>query len=129
MKTNIYDGGRYWIWPWNKFITFPRTLPNIEFSDDRGAQGSSLNSRTEEGLAIQLSVAFQYKLLPEKLYEIYLTYNSNYEYVFERIARDTIRKTAGNYPATEYWLNRSRVGFEMTELLNKTLYDAGAEVA
>ena len=33
----VYNGGRYWIWPFHAFVTFPSTLKTIEFSDRPGA--------------------------------------------------------------------------------------------
>ena len=45
----VYDGGRYWIWPWNSFLIFPRTLQTIEFNDpsrSRSINDKPINTRT-----------------------------------------------------------------------------------
>lgn len=55
---NIYENGLSFIGPHKSFIKFPRTHKVIEFSDYKGAQQTSLKTRTKEGLELKLHVAF-----------------------------------------------------------------------
>jgi len=86
-----------------------------------------LQTRTKEGLALALHVSFQYKLVKERLGELYNTYNINYEVIFIRIAREIILQEAGSYEAQDYWVKRTQIGDNMRTSLNKTLFDNGAE--
>jgi hypothetical protein len=74
-----------------------------------------LRTRTAEGLALGLSIAFEYQLIPyllkinlefssSKLPNLYALTNINYEQTFVRIARDTILQEAGKYEAPQYWV-------------------------
>lgn len=50
----------------------------------------------------------------------------DYEGVFQRIAADVILQQAGNYPAPQYWKNRTMVGIEMEKSLRAALLKAHA---
>lgn len=66
-----------------------------------------LQTRTGEGLALGLHVAFQYELIQEEIPALYTLANINYEQTFIRIARDVILQTAGAYNAPQYWVKNS----------------------
>lgn len=52
---------------------------------------------------------------------------TDYESLYERIARDIILKEAGEYEAPEYWLNRSKIGNQMKSRLNSSLNEVFAD--
>mmetsp|Transcript_2155 Transcript_2155/g.5420 ORF Transcript_2155/g.5420 Transcript_2155/m.5420 type:complete len:303 (+) Transcript_2155:2181-3089(+) len=124
---DVYEGGLYLLSPISSFIVFPATLQTIEFSDNRWAKGTALKTRTKEGLALTMSVSFQYRLLQNQLSQLYSLTNVNYEQTFVRIARDVILQEAGNHAAPQYWLHRSEIGERMLEVLNEELNKAFAE--
>lgn len=125
-KDYIYEGGRWCIGPTKSFIKFPKTQQSIEFSENSWASSPPLRTRTKEGLALSLSVNFQYQLIKEQIPELYDLSNVLFEQTFIRIARDTILQEAGNYEAPQYWQNRTGIGLTMKLLLNKSLKDAYA---
>ena len=124
--TTVYGSGLHFLLLWNSFITFPATYETIEFSKYTGANSAALSTRTAEGLAIQLHVAFQYQLIREELGQLYGMANLQYEQTFIRIARDTILQEAGSYEAPEYWTKRAEISAKMLTILNEELKRAHA---
>lgn len=125
-KETIYEGGRYLVSPFTSFITFPRTMRSIEFSLRTGAQSGPLKTRTAEGLALELYVAFQYQLIPDELPDLYAMNNIDYEPTFVRIARDILLQVAGTYVASKYWTERTEIGDNMKKQLDNELKRAHA---
>ncbi len=72
-------------------------------------------------------MTLQYRLIPNKLANLYITYNVNYEVIFIRIAREMILQSAGGYEAQDYWVRRAAIGENMRSMLNDTLFAIGAE--
>jgi len=126
-REHIYEGGRYLIFLFNSFVTFPRILKTIEFSNRKGAQAVALKTRTQEGLALEISLSFQYQLIPKELPDLYAMSNVDYEVTFVRIARDMILQVAGTYPAPKYWEERTQIGDDMKRQLNHELRKAHAD--
>jgi regulator of protease activity HflC (stomatin/prohibitin superfamily) len=123
---DIYVSGRYLIGPTKSFIVYPANLVTIEFSDSRKATNEALKTRTGEGLSISLHVSFQYKIMKEKIPDLYNLANINYQGTYIRIARDTILKIAGKYNATSYWTERLKIQLDMKDNLSKELQSAFA---
>lgn len=123
---DVYVGGRYLIGPMKGFIVYPANLVTIEFSDSRRATSEPLRTRTGEGLAISLHVSFQYKIVKQKIPDLYNLANVNYQGTYIRIARDTILKIAGRYNATSYWSERLKIQIDMKNNLSKELESAFA---
>jgi len=125
---DVYDSGRYLIGPAQAFIMYPANLVNIEFSDSRTAHSDALKSRTAEGLAVALSVSFQYKIIKNKIPQLYNLTNINYQGTYVRISRDIILKVAGKYNATSYWTERLKIQEDLKQSLNAALISAFATV-
>eukprot|EP00397_Hematodinium_sp_SG-2012_P058241 GEMP01073514.1.p1 GENE.GEMP01073514.1~~GEMP01073514.1.p1 ORF type:complete len:349 (+),score=66.93 GEMP01073514.1:90-1136(+) len=119
--SKTYHGGRHWIWPWNSFITFPATVVTVEFSDDKHAQQGPLETRTKDGLALELSLSFQYHVQKDSVAKLYALANLLYEPLFIRNARDVLMKAGADYEAFEYWQERDRIGAEMQDLVARRL--------
>lgn len=62
MDSKPYIGGIHFLGVGHSFIKYPKTVQTIEFSQDRTANGPSINSRTNDGLEVILEISFQYKL-------------------------------------------------------------------
>lgn len=121
----VYTGGLYFLGPFTKFIRFPRTVVNIEFSSRRGGETSRkqppLETRTAEGLALKLHVSFQYRIVKNDIPKLYKLAQTRYEETFLRQAKKVVLEEAGSYNAPEYWLNRKQIGINMLNKLNSTL--------
>lgn len=57
-NTTVYDGGWYIIGPFSKFLQFPSTQVNIDFSTLPGSKQGALDARS--GTPIKISFSFQY---------------------------------------------------------------------
>jgi hypothetical protein len=110
-------------------IHFPAIHKSIEFSSDEGSQYGKLSTRTQEGLDLSLSFAFQYQLRKESLPQMYLMCQQDYEKIYARIARNAVLQAAGNFEASAYWLKRSEVGDKMKASLTEYLNAAHTDVS
>jgi len=119
----VYHGGTHPIGFWNKFVVFPATVQSIEFSNRRWplANSPTLQTRTKEGLALHLSISFQYTLDPERLPQLYALTNVAYEALFARIARDQLMEAGAEYEGPQYWLHRHEVGALMNTRVGQAL--------
>jgi len=126
----VYHGGTHPIGFWNKFVVFPATVQSIEFSNRRWPMANSptLHTRTKEGLALQLSISFQYTLDPKRLSQLYALTNVAYEGLFVRLARDQLLEAAADFEGPEYWLHRFAVGDEMRSRVDQSLQEACAKL-
>eukprot|EP00928_Gymnodinium_smaydae_P080844 TRINITY_DN64460_c0_g1_i1.p1 TRINITY_DN64460_c0_g1~~TRINITY_DN64460_c0_g1_i1.p1 ORF type:complete len:371 (+),score=73.26 TRINITY_DN64460_c0_g1_i1:138-1250(+) len=129
IRPQVYHGGTHMIGAWNKFITFPATVQTIEFSERLGlATAGTLHTRTKEGLGLQLSISFQYKLKPEDLPRLFALTNYGYEALYTRIARDQLLEAASEYEGPQYWLERKKIGDHMRNLVETQLNSSYASL-
>lgn len=112
-----YESGRYILNPFKSFLKYPKNLVTIEFSENKKAESTPLQTRTGEGLAVILSVSFQYQLIKEKIPDLYNLANINFHSTYVRISRDVILKVGGMFNATDYWMNR----IEIADIMKKTM--------
>lgn len=119
-QESMYHGGRHFIMPWNSFIAFPSTQITVSFDGQESGYGA-LQTRTKDGLALQIQLAFQYRIMTGSLGKLYSLANLQYEPLFVRNARDVLLKAAADYEAFEYWQSREKIGAEMKVLLDKRL--------
>lgn len=106
----VYDtpGWKY-VGPWTTMLRYPKTWRTIEFTK---AKGSMLESRTNDGLSLQLGIAFQYKLEPSQLFELYQAFEDQqgrYEEIFKLMATHVITENATEYSAYEYFNNKGNI--------------------
>lgn len=68
-----------------------------------------------------LDVSFQYRLMKDKLPDLYRMTLTEYNDNYVRIARDMILKTGGSYNASDYWKQRKVIADKMLENLRAEL--------
>lgn len=120
-ENNIYGGGLQYVGVFNSMLTFPAVNKVIEFSEQATAKSKPLNTRTKEGLALKIHLAFQYKLDKNNLPKLYRLVGTDYEGLFLRIAADVILQEAGKYAAPEYWKSRQIVGEKLKTAVDERL--------
>ena len=128
-QENQLSGGLHWVGVFYSLVHFPSIHKSIEFSDDTNAQQKKLQTRTKEGLALEIHFAFQYQLRQKELPELYLLFQNDYEKVFAKLARNAVLQAASDFEASAYWLNRSHVGEKMKQELITQLNDAHSNVS
>ena len=55
-----YENGLHYLGIGHSFIKFPKQVQLIEFSKNRGANGKPLQSRTKDGLEVNIEISFQF---------------------------------------------------------------------
>lgn len=86
-----------------------------------GQRYEPLHTRTKEGLGLHLQVSLQYRLIKEKVGQLYGEFNTQYEQVIISSLRDTLIKAASEYEATQLWTQRAEFGDMMQQMVNATL--------
>lgn len=128
-EPKTYGAGRYWIGPLNFFIKYPSTVTTIQFSDTvlqqdlmfNIAGDKELRSRTKDGLDVQIELSFQYQIMPDRIYDLFLKLGGWYPYhqTFVRLAIDGLTECATQFSATEFFTERTKIGQVMEERLRK----------
>ena len=125
--SKVYDGGWHYVGLTSSFLKFPATIQNVEFTNYPGAESVPIaNVRTQEGLSVTLHIAFQYKLMKDKVGDLYNGFTNQYERTFITRARGAIVEESSKYNSAEYWTNRKVIGANMLKLVNEKLQEAFA---
>lgn len=125
----LYNSGRHIIGVGHEFVKYPTTLQTILLSDN-SKDGPVLLARTSDGLALELEVTFQYKLLPSKesLELLFRNLGRHYRKAFIRIAQSELLDVASEYTAFDTIQLREIMGVEMLDRLDTKLREVYAEV-
>ena len=103
-----YESGRYILNPFKSFLKYPKNLVTIEFSDNKNAESTPLQTRTGEG----------------NIPDLYNLANIYFHSTYVRISRDVILKVGGMFNATDYWMNRVKIAEIMKQTMDKELLKA-----
>lgn len=76
---------------------------------------------------MSVCISYQYKLKNDSISDLYNLANINYQGMINRISRDVILKVASDYNANDYWVDRKKIGENMTKELNTALQETFAE--
>jgi len=133
-SSHIRGNGRYLIGLGRRYIKFPTTWQIVKmgtFFGDSADYTSDIHCRTQEGMQVQVSLAFAYKLkrTPEDLVRLYLDYGEHGERaVYVRIALATIRDVCAQYQASDYYTMRGDVAATMLSTLDLAIQRVYADV-
>lgn len=118
VDNRTYDSaGLYFLGLGHSFIKFPRTIQTIEFN---AAHDDLLHTRTLDGLPLTLGVSFQYRYIPQHLYELYRAYKLKHVHVYENTATAVIANVACNYSAYTFFNDKQGIATVMERELAKT---------
>jgi regulator of protease activity HflC (stomatin/prohibitin superfamily) len=132
--SHIRGNGRYLIGLGRRYIKFATTWQIVKMGTFFGSDADysrDIKCRTKEGMVIQISLAFAYKLkrTPEDLVRLYLDYGENGERkVYVRIALAKIRDVCAMYQASDYYTKRQDVALMMQSVLDTALERVYANV-
>eukprot|EP00808_Paulinella_micropora_P016068 g33903.t1 len=110
-----FTGGLHLLGPGHSFIRFPNTYQNMQFST---GEHDLLHTRTSDGLPLTLGISFQYTLMQEHLYDLYMLYKQDYEVVLFNVATHTIANTACKYSAYNFFNDKQSIAYAMQAALN-----------
>jgi len=98
VSKQVYNSGLYMLGLGHSFIKFPTTLQTVDFEG-----GSQITCFTSDGLPVQLSLSFQYKISAGNIYDLYMTYGLSYETVYEDFALHTIAEVSTQFSAYQFF--------------------------
>jgi regulator of protease activity HflC (stomatin/prohibitin superfamily) len=124
-EPKTYESGRYFLGFGQKFYKYPRSLQYIEFSNsaDGGSSNKPASVWSQDGQEIILEVGFYYKIVPERLFDLFQRYFTNYVPVIEDIAMHAFRDVATSHDTIEFFTNRSAINTRLHEELEERLLD------
>ena len=107
--------GLYFLGFGHSFVLFPRVIQTIEFeTNHRGL----LHTRTQDGLPLTLGISFQYRYMPDKLIDLFISYDNKQEDVYINTAIATIANTACNYSAYSFFNDKQGIAANMQAQLD-----------
>merc|ERR1712137_166684 len=127
-----HESGRYFIWLRHSFLTFPRNLVNLEFSERGGDRlpipartGPDPDDKESGGQPIEISVSFQYQLNKRDVPLVYKTFGFNWESSYMRFAQQAITNKAQDFTPRMFWTRRKYIESELHKAVNATLFRSG----
>jgi hypothetical protein len=106
-----------------KFLHFPKTRQTIRygsgFSDDY-YWGSTIITRSQDGLQLELDVSFQYQLniVFDDLFRLYMDFGDSYSSQYARVLLQVAADVSSDYEASEFFTNREVIQEAMRIELN-----------
>jgi regulator of protease activity HflC (stomatin/prohibitin superfamily) len=95
------------------------------FGDDLATNGAgasingpALQSRTQDGLTVNIEVSFQYKLKEDGLYDMYQTFGEDFNLIFLRMAIEQLTTATTKHDAHDFFTNRTGLSTEMHKALD-----------
>jgi hypothetical protein len=119
----IYTSGRYFLGIGKGFVRYPAHLQKLEFSDAGGdAPSLRVASQSASGDVqgtTTLELSFQYRLMLDKLGNIYDQFQTRYASKYLSVAESTLKNIASQrFSVTDYFENRVAVGEVFHAALN-----------
>ena len=120
-KDKVYDGGWHWLSPISSFYTFPATLVNLDFTEFPGSASVPINLKDQDGQQMKLQLSLQYKLIRDKLPDLYSEFQMRYEQIFISRIDAVLRQQVGNFDSTMFWTDREKAGQFFKTAINTEL--------
>mmetsp|Transcript_55044 Transcript_55044/g.103150 ORF Transcript_55044/g.103150 Transcript_55044/m.103150 type:complete len:313 (-) Transcript_55044:147-1085(-) len=111
--------GLKFVGPFTNLIRYPKTLQTQEY--DQGDR-DLLDGRTRDGLPLILGLSFQYRLLPDRIRDLYFAYENkygDYKNIFKLTGMHMITELATQYTAYQFFNEKQRIAEEMRLRLNE----------
>lgn len=111
-----FNAGLHFLGVGHKFIRFPNTYQNMQFST---AEHDVLHTRTSDGLPLTLGISFQYTLTKPRVYDLYMRHEEQYPNVLFDIATHVLADVACNYTAYNFFNDKQSIAIVMQQELTK----------
>jgi hypothetical protein len=83
-----------------------------------------IKCRTRDGLVLDLEASFQYRVDPDKIFNIYTSYGTQEKQILTRVALDVISDTATLFNSSKFFDARSSIQKKMIEDLQTKVRQA-----
>ena len=121
IEDTVYqNAGLYFLGVGHYFIKYPRVIQSIEFSAD---ENDRLQTRTSDGLPVQLSISFQFRYDQSRLRENYLKFKKRELEVYENTAKAVIANVATNFTAFTFFNDKQGIATAMQIEITDVFYD------
>jgi len=115
----IVEPGLQWVGPWTSLLKYPKTIQTISYDN---SQRDLLDGRTKDGLPLVLGLSFQYQLMPDELYKLYMEYERDFEdYIemYKLMGIHILTEMATNYTAYQFFNDKQKIALEMMFHMDK----------
>lgn len=102
--------------PFAQLMTYPKTIQTINYDTQHE---DLLDGRTSDGLPLILGCAFQYRLDPAGLYQLYRNFNNEHEKVYTRVGAHLITEFATNFTAYQFFNEKQSIAEKMQHSMNE----------
>jgi len=114
-QSTVYGNGRY-LWGFDRTkVVFPKLFQQKELT---------LSVANQEGVSVEITVSFLYRLPKDKISDIYSAYGTDYETTLTSVSRAAVRNSAVDFEVGQFLTNRSLV----RDLIAEAIPDALAEM-
>eukprot|EP00753_Platysulcus_tardus_P017833 PLAT6569.1.p2 GENE.PLAT6569.1~~PLAT6569.1.p2 ORF type:complete len:450 (+),score=234.53 PLAT6569.1:34-1383(+) len=122
--TQVYTSGRYFAGLGNWFITYPKSLRYLEFSNstDGGSRNKPISAWTFNGQEIVVELGMYYRLEKDRIPDMYLNHETDYLFTLENMAQEALKERTTTFSTIEFFTNRTQVNRVLHEHVNATLY-------
>lgn len=103
IENKTYSAGYHFIGLGHDFIPYDMTIATMEFSKSKGATLPPIVCRTKDGLTLGLELSFQYRILPNDIYQIYTTFGDELKSIILRYTIDSVSDTSTLYSSLEFF--------------------------
>lgn len=121
IENSTYYSGFHFIGLGHTFIPYKLNVETMDFSNENAATMPPIDCRTKDGLNLNLEFSFQYRVLPNQIYDIYVKYGTELKTILLRIAIDSISDVGTQYTAYDFFSKRMTISQSMSEQLNTRL--------
>eukprot|EP00930_Biecheleria_cincta_P097329 TRINITY_DN89053_c0_g1_i1.p1 TRINITY_DN89053_c0_g1~~TRINITY_DN89053_c0_g1_i1.p1 ORF type:complete len:316 (-),score=62.02 TRINITY_DN89053_c0_g1_i1:105-1052(-) len=104
--------------PLNSLIRYPKTIQTLEYNQEHR---DLLDGRTQDGLPLILGLSFQYRLLPDGVYNLYFAYENSpgdYEKIYKLVGMHIITELATKFTAYQFFNEKQKIAEVMRQSLN-----------
>ena len=107
IEDKTYAHGIQFIGLGHSFQRYDIKVNTIEFSRAPDATMPMIKCRTKDGLELDLEISLQYRVDPEQIFKIYMTYGNDEKAILTRIVLDVVSDTATGYTSNDFFTKRS----------------------
>ena len=129
VEDNELNVGMHFITPWKKVYLFPIYEQNHQWTDDE-----KFSFQTEEGLSVQAEIGINFRLVPNRVHDLFCKYRSGMEEIthlfIRNNIRDAINRTASRMKIEELYGPKKEFFFqEVLLLVKKDLEPLGFDIS
>ncbi|CAE7194141.1 unnamed protein product [Symbiodinium sp. CCMP2592] len=111
--------GINFVGPFTSYVRYPKTIQTLEYNQ---VHRDLLDGRTADGLPLILGLSFQYRLMPERIRDLFFAYENeygDYERIFKLTGMHMITEMATKFTAYQFFNEKQKIAEDMRLHLNE----------